>query len=157
MKAGEIIRIIVFSVLGFLLMFYIQPMIYQNRMIRISDVPLNTWLGDNYTAGALLVFGVSVIATVLWYILAATAKVRGANDVFRWQVVWWMLGLLPLLGIFIALLFFNESDDARLSLAGFFIFNGIFLLYWLPTATSSPGLLKHIPPGAFLLRRLIGS
>ncbi|WP_013325768.1 hypothetical protein [Gloeothece verrucosa] len=156
MKPGEIIRIIVLTVLGWVLMFYGQPLIYQSRLIRVADVPLTTWLSDYYTVGAWVVFLASVGATLVWTFMTTRAKASGALDVFRWQVVWWLLGLLPILGICIALYFFNESDDALLSLAGFFIFNGLFWLYWLPTVTSSPGLFRNIPPGSPLIRRLIG-
>ena len=157
MKAGEIIRIIVLSLIVAGLMFWIQPQIYQLKIIRISDVPMNPWLRNDYTTGAWIVFGCSLLATLIWYFLTAKAKVIGTLDTLRWQVIWWLLGFLPILGICIALYFFNRSQDALLSLTGFYIVDAIFLLFWLPTATSSPGSFKHIPPGAFLLRRLIGS
>lgn len=158
MKAGEIIRIIIFVVIGLILMFWLQPLIYTGRYIRISDYPrgINIWITDNYSVGAGVVFGFSLAATLLWTFFTAKAQIKGAVDVAKWQVMWWLLGLLPIIGIAIALIFINESDDALLSLAGFFIFNGLIWLFWLPTATSSPGLFKHIPPGSFMLRRLIG-
>lgn len=154
MKVDEVIRIIGFSILGFLLMFLGQPLIYQKQIISIADISLDYWLKNNYVIGSWIVFIMSVLTTVLWYILAATAKVEYMRDTFRWKVIWWVLGFLPLLSICLAL-YFNNSDDARLSLAAFFTFDGLFLLFWLPTATSSPGLLKYIPPGALLIRRLI--
>lgn len=158
MKAGEIIRIIVFSVVGAALMFWGQPSIYQNRLIRITDVPrIEGWVSDEYMPGAILVFAVSAIATVVWYVMAAKAKVNKASDSFRWQVVWWLILLLPILSICAAIGFFNRSQDALVSLTGFFILDAIVLLFWLPSATSSPGALMYIPPGAFLMRRLVGS
>ncbi|ELS00617.1 hypothetical protein Xen7305DRAFT_00003180 [Xenococcus sp. PCC 7305] len=164
MKAGEIIRIIIFTVLGLILMFWLQPLIYTERYIRISDYSINgspvgveTWVANNYMVGAGIVFGFSLFATLCWYFSTGRAKVKDASDVARWNIVWWLLGLLPIIGIVIALIFFTNSDDALLSLTGLFIFNGLFLLYWLPTATSSPGSFKYTPPGAMLVRRLIGS
>ncbi|MDJ0901000.1 MAG: hypothetical protein QNJ55_19530 [Xenococcus sp. MO_188.B8] len=156
MKAGEIIRIIIFVVIGLGLMFWIQPLIYTGRYIRLRDVVAVDWVADNYSIGAGVVFGFSIFATLLWSFFTAKAQIRGAVDVSRWQVMWWLLGLLPIIGIAIALIFINQSDDALLSLAGFFIFDGLIWLFWLPTATSSPGLFKHIPPGSFMLRRIIG-
>ncbi|MGK7893573.1 MAG: hypothetical protein AB4372_08100 [Xenococcus sp. (in: cyanobacteria)] len=158
MKPGEIIRIIIIFVIGSILMFWLQPLIYTGRYIRISDyLPgVDLWVTDNYVVGAGVVFGFSLVATLLWSFFTAKAQIKGAVDVSSWQVMWWLLGLLPIVGIGIALFAINESDDALLSLAGFFIFDGLILLFWLPTATSSPGLFKHIPPGSFLLRRLIG-
>ena len=154
MKPGEIIRIIIFVVIGLGLMFWIQPLIYTGSYIFVQAV--DAWLADSYFVGAGVVFGFSLVATLLWSFFTAKAKIKGAVDVSRWQVMWWLLGLLPIIGIAIALIFINKSDDALLSLAGFFIFDGLIWLFWLPTATSSPGLFKHIPPGSFMLRRLIG-
>ncbi|NEP58809.1 MAG: hypothetical protein F6K31_17610, partial [Symploca sp. SIO2G7] len=153
MKAGEIIRVIAFTFLGAGLMFFLQPWIYQNGMLRISDVSVNAWLSDDYTPGATIVFFISVFSTVLWCVMANKAEIRTAADSFRWQVVWWILLLLPILSICGALYFFNSSQDALLSLTGLFIFDAIFLLFWLPTVTSSPKDLKYILPGSFLLRR----
>ena len=62
-----------------------------------------------------------------------------------------------MIAIAASVIILNESDDALLSLTGFLVFDGLILLYWLPTATSSPKSFKYTPPGALLLRRLIGS
>jgi hypothetical protein len=156
MKASEITRIIIFSLLGAAIMFFVQPWIYQNRIIRISDVELETWLQENYFPGASIVFAASVISTVVWYFMAAKAKVQGASDVERWRVVWWLFLLLPVVSICIAIAFCNVSKDVLVSLTGFYILD-ILLVFWLPTATSSPRSLMYLPPGGFLLRRLLGS
>ena len=159
MKGVEVIRIIFFSVVGGIVMLWLQPLAYENRIIPVRDYPggVDTWIDDNYFLSAMIVLIASVIATLLWYFFTARAKVRDASDVARWNIVWWLLGLLPFAAIFISVFVFNSSDDARLSLMGFFIIDGLFLLYWLPTATSSPGSFKYTPPGAMLARRLIGS
>ncbi|MEM9275356.1 MAG: hypothetical protein AAGA80_20680 [Cyanobacteria bacterium P01_F01_bin.143] len=159
MKTGETIRIIIFTLLGLVLMFWLQPLIYQNRLIRIADYQggVTTWIRDDYYLSAGIVFGLSFLAMLSWCFGTARAKVKNAADVASWNVVWWLLGLLPIIGIAIALIFFNKSDDALLSLTGFLVFDGLFLLYWLPTATSSPGSFKFTPPGAMFVRRLIGS
>lgn len=156
MKLSEIIRIIVIIFFGGLLTLYIQPWVYQNRWIRVADVPLTQWLSDYYMTGAWIVFLSGLVATLIWSGMTATAKASGAGDVFRWQVVWFLLGLIPLLGICIAIYIGSVSDDALLTLALFFLVDGLFLLYWLPTVTSTPGLFRNIPPGAVLIRRLIG-
>lgn len=164
MRGKEITRIIViFALVGLGLMLGLQPLAYKGRYIRVGDyqvggisADVETWIGNNYIIGAVIVFAFSLLATLLWTFFAGKAQAKGAVDVSRWQVMWWLLGLIPIAGIAIALIFFNQSDDALLSLAGFFILDGLILLYWLPTATSSPGMFKHIPPGSFMLRRLIG-
>ncbi|HBE21500.1 MAG TPA: hypothetical protein DEG17_09565 [Cyanobacteria bacterium UBA11149] len=157
MKAGEIIRIIVLSIIGAVLMFLVQPWIYQNRLIRITDVPrIEAWVSNYYIPGATVVFLVSVVATLLWYVMAVQARVNTAGDTFRWQMIWWLFLLFPILSICVAIGFFGGSQDALLSLTGFLVFDGIFWLFWLPTATSSPASLMYIPPGSFTIRRVIG-
>ncbi|MEM7590045.1 MAG: hypothetical protein AAF383_00720 [Cyanobacteria bacterium P01_A01_bin.83] len=163
MRGKEIIRIIVFAVIGLGLMFWLQPLVYRGRYIRVSDYEVNgvpagveAWIADNYMICAGIVFVFSLLATLLWSFFTAKAQIKGAIDVSRWQVMWWLLGLLPIAGIAIALIFFNQSDQALLSLAGFLVFDGLIWLFWLSTATSSPGMFKNIPPGSFMLRRLIG-
>lgn len=157
MKAGEIIRIVIFGFVGFTLMFFVQPWIYQNRIIPIKDVPVGDWVSDSYTSGAGVVFGVSIIATVIWYVLAANAKVLTASETDRWRAIWFVLLLLPIISIILGISpVFNTSKDALVSLTGFYILDAILILYWLPTGTSSPSLLMYIPPGARLLRGIVG-
>ncbi len=155
MKASEIVRIIVIAIVGALIAFWLQPWLYERGIIGISDVPVDAWIQNDYMTGAAIVFGVSVVCTLLWYVLAARANIRDTRDAQPWAVVWWVLFLFPVLSICVALYFFNRSQQALLSLTGFFVFDILFL-YWLSTATSSPKDLKYAPPGAFLLRRIIG-
>jgi hypothetical protein len=158
MKSGEIIRVIICTIIGLGLAFWVQPLIFQNKIIYLKDVSANlsVWLRSSYTPSAMIVVVGSLLATIIWCFMTAKAQVKGAIDISRWSLVWWLLGLLPLLSLGLAL--YNiKSNDALLPLTGLFLLNGLVLLYWLPTALSSPGLFKHIPPGSFLLRRLLGA
>lgn len=154
MKTNEIIRIILSILFGYIFMFYLQPLIYENGIISLGQADKDIWLLDYYQ-GAWLVFAISVISTVAWSVLAAKAKTKGGRDVSNWSVIWWLFLLLPVLSTLIAILLFNEKY-ALVSLSGLYLLDGVFFLYWLPTATSSPGLLRNIPPGSRLLRDLIG-
>jgi len=149
MKSQEIIRIIAISLVGALLMFWLQPQIYNARLIALDVKSLTTWLRDSYSTAAFIVFGTAVFATIVWTIMTATAKVQTGQEVLGWQLTWWLIGLIPLIGICLALWLFGKT--ALYSLTGFFVLDAI-ILYWLTTATSSPGLFKRIPPGASLFR-----
>lgn len=151
MKPWEIIRIIIFSIVGAALMFWVQRWVYASKAIAIRDVPVDRWLGSDYTTSALIVFGVCVLTTVLWYVLTAIASYTKSSDARRWTLVWWLFGLLPLASIGITVFFINRSQQAQLSLLGFFVLDAL-VLYWLPTATSSPEPVKYIPPGAYFVR-----
>jgi len=153
MRASELIRIAAFAVLGAFLVFFLQPWLYQNQILFISDQTVDTWLTDAYMPGAMLVFGIAFVGTLAWYFLSAGAKIVTGEDNSRWQVLWWIILLAPVLSVCAALAFFNSSQDALLSLTAFYVFD-VVLLFWLPTATSSPLTTKFLPPGAFFLRRL---
>ena len=58
---------------------------------------------------------------------------------------------LAILSIGVAIGLLNQIEEVRLSLAIFFVLD-ILLLYWLTTATSTPGLLMYTPPLASQMR-----
>ncbi len=151
----EVIRIVVVSLIGAAIMFLLQPWLYQNGVIPLNDVEPEAWVGDNYIIGAVTVFSVSIIAVILWYVIAAKAKIQSARETSSMTIVWWIFLLLPVISICAAIYFFNRSNDALLSLTGFFVFD-ILLIYWFSTAISSPGSLKYMVPGSFFLRNLFG-
>lgn len=154
MRAFEVIRIIALTVLGVALMLFVQPWLYQSQILFLSDVTdTETWIADEYLQGAYLVGGVSVVATFIWYFLSARAKILTSKDTSTWRLLWWLILLLPVLSIGGALAFYNSSRDALLTLTVLYILD-VLLLFWLPTATSSPLSTKFLPPGSFLMRRL---
>ncbi|MEA5577353.1 hypothetical protein [Anabaena sp. UHCC 0451] len=155
MKPWEIVRIIIFTVIGAALMFLGQRLIYENQIVPIQKVPLDTWLAADYTTAALIMFGVCMFSTILWCVLGVMSK-SGGSSRGKWLLIWFLLSLLPLVTIGITVLLVNRSDEAQMSLMGFFLFDTIWL-YWLNTATSSPETVKYIPPGAFFIRhKLMG-
>ena len=74
MKAPEIIRIIIFSLIGLIVMFLVQPFLYRSRILRISDIDVGTWINNYYNPGGIVVFVVSVLSTIIWYLMTANAK-----------------------------------------------------------------------------------
>jgi len=150
---SELIRIIIVSLLGAALVFLGQPWLYRSGIISPSDVDPENWIGSNYTNGAAIVFSVAVVSTILWYVIGAKAKIKGASQASNIAFLWWLFMLLPILGIGVSLYFFNGSKDALLSLASFYVLDVLFL-FWFSTALSSPEAVKFIVPGSFFLRRL---
>ena len=157
MKTSEIIRIIIFSLIGASIIFLVQPLLYRSRfpILRISNMDVGTWINNHYIFGAGVVFVVSVLSTVIWCLITANAKAHQAREVSQWMLVWWLFLLFPVLSICLAIGLFKGSDDALGPLTIFFVFD-ILLLFWLPTATSTPGGLKFVPPGSIQLRRFFG-
>ena len=159
MKTSEIIRVIVLSLIGAILMFAVQPFIYKQGVIwepnvQEPEVALAGWASGDYMTAAIFVFAVSVFSAILWCVLANKSKAHRQDEVKPWSLVWWLLGLVPVLSIGVAIGFFNDVEEARLSLAIFFVLD-ILLLFWLTTATSTPGLLMYTPPLARQLRNFL--
>jgi hypothetical protein len=152
---GDGIRILSVSIVGAILMFLVQPWLYQSGAIAITQVEVETWISEKYTVGAAIVFGTALAATIFWYVSALRAKVTTFNESSPLRLVWGLLLLVPIIGICVALYFYNDSNEALLPLTLMYVID-IVWVYWFATAISSPGLLKFIPPGSFTVRHLIG-
>jgi cytochrome bd-type quinol oxidase subunit 2 len=156
----EIIRLFVFPILGMLLMFVLQPTLYQSQIIRLTDVKMERWLPNGYYPQATLVFGCAIFAALAWCVWN-TMSPPGNNSARKGRsIAWWILSLLPIIGVAAATIWSRKSflgenfgsDVATLSLVALFSFDVLFL-YWLTTATTTPGNARDLPPGASLFRR----
>ncbi|MCM1982611.1 hypothetical protein [Lyngbya confervoides] len=158
MKTSELIRVIGLTVVGGVLMFVLQPALYTNRLIRISDLQgkVDAWVSNYYMPGALTVFLASVVALVIWLVSNRFSKAHRADEVDRWRIIWWLVGLIPVLAILAAIFLFKGSDGALPSLTTFFVLDGLWL-YWLTTVTSTPFPFTYLPPLAPQIRGLIGA
>lgn len=153
MRAKEIIRIVAITGVGAAVIFFVQPWLYRQGVIFLSDVTPEEWVVDAYVPASILVFGVSLTATCLWYGFAARAQPQRSGDTLIWRNLWWMLFLGPVLSVSGALVICRESRDALVSLTLMYVLD-ILLLYWIATASSSPGHTKYLPPGAFTIRQI---
>lgn len=153
MKPLEIIRIIAITILGVVLMLLAQPWLYRSNVISLDVPDVEQWIVTDYTIGAYWVLGASIAATLIWYISASGANPLTAKDTASWRLLWWIVLLLPIVGIGVALYLQNEAS-ARLWLVAMYVLD-VLVLYWLPTASSSPGLTKYLPPGSRNIRNLV--
>jgi hypothetical protein len=157
---AEIIRLFVFPILGLVLMFVLQPFLYQSQIIRLRDVTPEKWLPNGYYPQASLVFGCAIFAALAWCIWN-TMSPPGAMSVRKGRSIsWWILSLVPIFAAVGATIWSRVavlgkgygSDEATLSLVMLFSLDILFL-YWLTTATSTPGNARDLPPGAGLFGR----
>jgi FtsH-binding integral membrane protein len=160
----EIIRLFVFPILGALLMFVLQPMLYQSQMIRLADLQrgnsVDRWLANGYYPQTSLVFGCAIFAALAWCVWN-TMSPPGNNAARKGRsVAWWILSLIPILSVVVAAIWSRKavlgdafgSDVATFSLVALFSIDILFL-YWLTTATTTPGNARDLPPGASLFGR----
>ena len=159
MKVGEIIRIIVFSLIGLVLMFWIQPLLYEQRFFGvIRTIPYREWI-NQYMLAAGIIFAVSFAFTIIWYVML----LRNQNGDANYFKLLWYLGLFILVIVISVTVYFNNQDprgeliqETLISMIGLFFVDSILILYWLPTVTSTPGLLrKRTVPGAKLVNNLM--
>lgn len=150
----SIIRIIISVLIGAVAMFVVQPFIYSSRLVRFPVGRIEVWIGNYYMPGALIVFVISVLSTIIWWVVASNTNAHRADDVDRMALVWWLIGLFPLGSIGVAIGWFRGSQDALLSLMVLFVLD-VLWLYWLTTAISTPGSLMKIPPLAAKIRAFI--
>lgn len=160
MKVGEIIRIIIFALVGFILMMWLQPLLYEQKFFGvIKTIPFSDWIKQYYLA-AWIIFSFSLTFTVLWYVILLKNQ-NGNSGTFK---MLWYIGLFLLTVIVVVTMYFNNQDDRGeliqetiISMTGLFLFDSLFVLYWLPTVTSTPGLLKRrTVPLAIPINDLIG-
>jgi hypothetical protein len=157
---AEAIRLFVFPILGLILMFVVQPTLYQNQVIRLEDVKVEKWLPNGYYPPATLVFACAIFAALIWCIWNTMSPPPGQAAARSRSVAWWALSIVPILGVAGGIIWSRKvvlgstlgSDSATLSLIFLFGLDIVFL-YWLTTATSTPGLAKYLPPGAGLFRK----
>lgn len=160
MKVGEIIRIIGCGLVGWIVMMWLQPYLYDQKVFGvIKSISSSDWI-KQYTVAAGIIFAFSFTFTVLWYVL--TLKNQEA-DSKSFQLLWY-IGLFLLVIIISITIYFNNQDEngeliqeTLISMMGLFLLNSLFLLYWLPTVTSTPGLHKRrLVPGAKIVNDLMG-
>lgn len=153
MRATEVIRIIAIVVIGAVIVFFAQPWLYQSRTLFLNDVDPVLWVADAYLPASSIVFFVTSAATVCWYVLSLKASPQRSRETSTWRTIWWVLLLPPVVSVCIALYLCRDSSEALVSLTFMYILD-ILLIYWIATASSSPGHTKHLPPGSFAIRHI---
>ena len=160
MKISEIVRIFVISLLGAILMIVVQPWLYTSKWLwkpqdaNDLETALSLFVDKHYFPGNLYVLIASIFATIVWCLMSNKSRASRAEEIAQWRLYWWLMGLIPFISILIATFVTNKKLDASLSLFPLFLLD-MLLLYWLPTATSTPGLLIYTPPLANQVHNLM--
>jgi hypothetical protein len=156
---AEVIRLFLFPLLGAVLMFVLQPILYSTQIVRLTDVKPQLWIDNHYFPCAIIVFACGIFTALAWCILAIKSPPNGIAASKQRATLWWLLGTIPIVSIGLAIILSRMgiiapkgSEEATISLVCLF-FVDVLWLYWLTTATTTPGLASAIPPGARLFRR----
>jgi hypothetical protein len=156
---AEVIRLFVLPLIGAVFMFVLQPILYSAQIVRLTDVKPETWVNNHYFPCALIVFGCAIFGILAWCGLAIKSPPNGLQESKKRATLWWTMGICPIVSIVIAIALSRQgiiapkaSNEATFSLVLIFFLDVVWL-YWLTTATSTPGLAKSIPPGAGFFQR----
>ena len=142
---------------GSICLFVLQPPLFLSGAIELISVEPEEWVDFEYKTGAQIVFVTSLLSTLVWYGVASYFNhldKRPSMMVFKG--IWWGLFLLAGSSILLAVVVFNESNEALLWLVFLYTLDAV-LLFWLATAVSTPVSFKTgVIPGSGIIRRLPG-
>jgi uncharacterized membrane protein len=156
---AEVIRLFVIPILGMMLMFVVQPLLFSGQWLRLTDVRVQSWLNNHYMPMAAIVLASSLLAVVVWVAWNINSPHKTPEAGAQRVGSWWFISMIPIVGTAIAIVLSRQSilapkssGDAILPLIILFAIDIIFI-YWLTTATSTPGVARRLPPGANLFKR----
>jgi hypothetical protein len=156
---AEVLRLFVIPILGMMLMFVIQPLLFSGQWLRLSDVKIQTWLNSHYMPMASIVLASSLLAVLIWISWNIKSPHRTPEAGAQRASSWWFISIIPIIGTVLAIVLSRQSilapkssGDAILPLIILFSID-IIVIYWLTTATSTPGIARRLPPGANLFKR----
>ena len=105
---------------------------------------------------------IGVLATLLWIGLASKSSYRSSKSAFAMRGTWWLYaaGIYILYLIIFLLLAYSGSGTVAMELQMLLLVLvfpiDIIVLFWLPTAMSTPGTLRNVPPMAMTIRKQFG-
>ncbi|MCY7334931.1 MAG: hypothetical protein LH613_01750 [Chamaesiphon sp.] len=156
---AEVIRLFVIPILGMMLMFVVQPLLFSGQWLRLTDVKVQTWINNHYLPMAAIVLACSLLAVVVWIAWNIKSPHKTPEAGAQRVGSWWFISIIPMIGIVIAIFLSRQSilapkssGDAILPLIMLFAID-IIVIYWLTTASSTPGGARRLPPGANLFKR----
>jgi hypothetical protein len=154
---AEVIRLFVIPILGTMLMFVVQPLLFSGQWLRLTDVKVQPWLNNHYMPMAAIVFACTLLSIAIWIGWNVKSPCSNALQGERRATAWWFLSLIPIVGSILSIVLSRQSilapkgsSDAILPLVILFTID-ITTIYWLTTATSTPGNSRRLPPGAYSL------
>ena len=160
---AEVIRLFLFPLTGAVAMFVLQPILYQSQLLRLTDVKPQVWVDAHYFPCATIVFACAIFTALAWCALNTFSPPRNIKECKKRAAWWWGMAIIPVLSIAIAIFLSRQgirvsfigitlkeaanialkgSSDATISLICLFSID-VLWLYWLTTATSTPGVLDR--------------
>ena len=151
---------IVSIAVGILFLLLIQPFLFQMGFIPLLSVlSSEEWVNTSYTPSAYLILFISLLMLLVWYWMTWKLNQRflSAKKVNQMTSVWGVFLTIPVFGAIISFpLFIKSGFEAVPWLVVFWILD-VAILFWIPTAISTPGQLAYVVPGSrFLRRKLFG-
>lgn len=135
----------------------IQSWLFTSGSIALWDVNPTRWVASIFERASLIVWVVSSIASMIWYVMAVQMMRHfdPRKHTKSAMLKWWIVLLGPLLSLIGSIWIFGKGSTAAFPwLVGFLLLNMV-LTFWLSTALSTPSILAHVVPLAFEIRRVL--
>jgi cytochrome bd-type quinol oxidase subunit 2 len=159
LQIDEVIRLFVIPLVGTMLMFVVQPLLFSGQWLRLTDVKVQSWLNNHYMPMAAIVLACTLLSVAIWIGWNVKSPHHDISEGERRATAWWFLSLIPIVGSILAIVLSRQSilapkgsSDAILPLVVLFTID-IITIYWLTTATSTPANGRRLPPGSAWFKR----
>jgi len=127
-----------------------QVLSVYNLIFPPAEIKMEDWVAAFKTWGS-VALAVSLIAALIWYVLAQWVfKISSWTDT-RKRGVWGILVLLPVAGSVAACFLIERTQQGAVYAYLFLALNGL-LCYYIATLLTSPSAFKYTPLGARTLR-----
>lgn len=147
------VGILIISVCFYLLANFVEKdLILERLVIPPPGVKLPQWL-DSFKFWANWGITVSLVAILLWYVIAQWGFKVNHWSASGKRVIWSLFFILPVIVIILGFVLTQQAQEFGWIVYLFYIFNGV-LSYYLATALFSPSSFKYTPLWADKLRRL---
>ncbi len=138
----------------------IERLLFAYSIAPLSYTLPEDWLRDNYNPAAVIVFLVSAIAAIVWYLIALRwwTKFDATKDTTSARSWWILLFAFPIIIVIAAISLWGNEDGTSLGGGSLLVFSvllclGMLSSYWVSTGLSTPINMKHVVPFAGLLPR----
>ncbi len=163
MKPLELIMLLTTVLFATFIIFLLQPALLSADWTLIRDATRETishWHQKLMWPSLYFNYILGTVATLFWISRSDSFQSNSSKNTLKNIALWWtifcFLLVLSLLFIVMLSLYHNLIGEkgfmAFFSLIFIFSILDVFLIYWLPTALSTPKTMRYLPPASRMLR-----
>ncbi|MDJ0557176.1 MAG: hypothetical protein QNJ68_22580 [Microcoleaceae cyanobacterium MO_207.B10] len=135
----------------------IQRWLFTSGIIPLLDVEPSKWVSSAFIPASLIVFAISAISAILWYLMALKIRpeFRVQDGTLLARAKWVAFLLAPVFSIIVTLIIFGEASPTAFPYFFVFLVINMLVTFWLSTALATPTILAHVVLFAPLIRSVL--